>query len=166
MMLWLQLLFCLVVIGYAGYFLSHNGELVTGISAITLADAPNIAVGNALGSTIFNLCGFNFPPLGAKAGWKPSGCKSVVNTSRLAAGCFNVIYLAVNDLLYTKWPLLASVDNSHAITAFTAVMMSTLVIVGIIFKPQQRAVLKLTWISLGLLLFYILNTWIQFQYGQ
>ncbi|MBR0551286.1 sodium:calcium antiporter [Stakelama marina] len=30
-------------------------ELVTGVSAVTLADAPNIAVGDALGSCIFNL---------------------------------------------------------------------------------------------------------------
>lgn len=30
-------------------------ELFTGISAVTLADAPNIAVGDALGSCIFNL---------------------------------------------------------------------------------------------------------------
>ena len=69
----------------------------------------------------------------------------------------------MDDLFYTKAPLLASVDTSHAITAFTAVMMSALVTVGFIFRPRQRAVLKLTWISLGLLLFYILNTWIHYQ---
>src|SRR3989338_3167439 len=81
MLLWLQLLLCLAVIGYAGYFLSRYGdiiaeksgvsaswvglillstatslpELVTGISAVTFADAPNIAVGDVLGSTVFNL---------------------------------------------------------------------------------------------------------------
>ncbi len=81
MLLWLQLLLCLAVIGYAGYFLSRYGdiiaeksgisaswvglillatttslpELVTGISAVTFANAPNIAVGDVLGSTVFNL---------------------------------------------------------------------------------------------------------------
>ena len=66
MMLWIQLLICLVVIGYAGYFLSRYGdiiaektgmsaswvglillstatslpELVTGISAVTVAMRP------------------------------------------------------------------------------------------------------------------------------
>jgi len=334
MIIWFKFALCLAVIRYAGYFLSRYGdiiaektgmsatwvglillstatslpELITGISAITLADAPNIAVGNALGSTIFNLgfliildaiyqqntlysratqghilsaslgslmiafAGFSLlldhasmsPVLGhvglytpffvliyfvairsvhryeyrtkdvyteasikrypqvtlrqaiigyalaavaviAAGSWLPfvaediaemmgwgqsfvgtllvatvtSAPEAVVTISALRIGAldmaianllgsnlFNVIYLAVNDLLYTKGPLLASVDSSHALTAFTAVMMSTLVIVGIIFKPQQRAVLNLTWISLGLLMLYIVNTWIQFQYGQ
>jgi cation:H+ antiporter len=72
---------CLAVIGYAGYYLSRYGdiiaeksgisaswiglillstatslpELVTGITAVTFANAPDIAVGDALGSTVFNL---------------------------------------------------------------------------------------------------------------
>ncbi|MCX7183938.1 MAG: hypothetical protein NTW90_01640 [Nitrosospira sp.] len=81
MTLWLQLLICLAIIGYAGYFLSRYAdiiaektglsasliglmllatvtslpELVTGISAVTAADAPDIAVGNVLGAAVFNL---------------------------------------------------------------------------------------------------------------
>ena len=81
MLLWLQLLLCLGIIGYAGYFLSRYGdiiaeksgisaswiglillstatslpELVTGISSVTFAGAPDIAVGDVLGSTVFNL---------------------------------------------------------------------------------------------------------------
>jgi cation:H+ antiporter len=334
MILWLQLLICLVVIAYAGYNLSCYGdiiaektgmsgswvglillatatslpELVTGVSAVTVADAPDIAVGNALGSTVFNLAiliildalykretlyssaaqghilsaalgglmigfagfsllldsagmspvfghvglytpvfvliyfvavravhkyeqrlhdayteasverypgvtlkkaitGFSLAaatvvatgiwlPFVAKdiaelMGWGESfvgtllvaGVTSapevVVTISALRIGAldmaianvlgsnlFNIIYLAVDDLFYTKGSVLASVNSAHAITAFTSVMMSALVIVGFIYRPQQRAILKLTWISLGLFVLYILNTWVQFQYGQ
>jgi cation:H+ antiporter len=52
-----------------------------------------------------------------------------------------------------------------AITAFTAVMMGALITVGFIFHPLRRAVLKLTWISLGLFPLYILNSWVHFQHG-
>jgi cation:H+ antiporter len=334
MILWLQLLICLVVIAYAGYNLSRYGdiiaektgmsgswvglillatatslpELVTGVSSVTMADAPDIAVGNALGSTVFNLAiliildalykretlyssaaqghilsaalgglmigfagfsllldsagmspvfghvglytpffvliyfvavravhkyeqrlhdayteasverypgvtlkkaitGFSLAaatvvatgiwlPFVAKdiaelMGWGESfvgtllvaGVTSapevVVTISALRIGAldmaianvlgsnlFNIIYLAVDDLFYTQGPLLANVNSAHAITAFTSVMMSALVIVGFIYRPQQRAILKLTWISLGLFVLYILNTWVQFQYGQ
>ncbi len=81
MLAWLQFLFCVAVIGAAGYRLSLFGdviaektglgrswtglvllasvtslpELVTGISAVTAAAVPNIAVGDALGSCVFNL---------------------------------------------------------------------------------------------------------------
>lgn len=334
MILWLKLLFCLVVIGYAGYFLSRYGdiiaeksgisaswiglillstatslpELVTGISAVSFANAPDIAVGDVLGSSVFNLAilvimdalyrretlysraaqghmlsvslgailiaftGFSllldragmspslwhvglyspfivliylvamravysyerrtlseyteesaerYPdvtlhsaikgyawaalaivvagswlPFVAKdisdlMGWGQSfvgtllvaavtsapeaavtisalriGALDMAIANLLGSNLFNIIILAVDDLFYTKGPLLAHVDASHALTAFTAVMMSALVAVGFIFRPQGRAILGLTWVSLGLLMLYVLNTWILFQHGQ
>lgn len=75
------------------------------------------------------------------------------------------LQIIIKSPIYTKGALLAEVGVSHAITAVTAVMMSLLVIVGFIFRPQRQAVFKLTWISLGLLLLYILNGWIHFQHG-
>jgi cation:H+ antiporter len=68
-------------------------------------------------------------------------------------------------LFYTKGTLLTHVDASHALTAFTAVMMSALVTVGFIFRPQGRTVLGLTWVSLGLFMLYVLNSWILFGHA-
>ncbi|MDP2831695.1 MAG: hypothetical protein Q8Q28_00035, partial [Pseudomonadota bacterium] len=69
--------------------------------------------------------------------------------------------LAVDDLAYQRGPLLAQVSPSHAITALTAVMMSAVVVVGLIFRPHRRVLLGLTWISLGLFVLYILNSFIE-----
>jgi len=81
MMAWLQFVACLLVIGVAGPILTRSAssialmkgisaswiglimlaaatslpELFTGISSVTVAQAPNIAMGDALGSCIFNL---------------------------------------------------------------------------------------------------------------
>lgn len=333
MILWLQLLLCLVVIGFAGWHLSRNGdiiaektgmsaswvglillstatslpELVTGLSAVTAANAPDIAVGDMLGSAVFNLAilvvldalyrreslysraaqghilsaalgalllafaGFSIlldrtgasPALGhvglytpfivlvylvsmrviyqyeqrtvaafteaeaqrypdvtlrravtgyltaalavvVAGSWLPfvaadiselmgwgqsfvgtilvaavtSAPEAAVTLSALRMGAidmaianllgsnlFNVVILAVDDLAYQRGPLLAQISPSHAITALTAVMMSAVVIVGLIFRPHRRVLLGLTWISLGLFVLYILNTWILFQYG-
>ena len=334
MTLFLKLLICLVVIAYAGYYLSKYGdiiaektgissswvgltllatatslpELVTGISAVTIANVPNIAVGDVLGSTVFNfailvlldllyqretiysraaqghvlsaalsalLIGFTgFSLLLDHAGMSPSTWhvglyspfivliylssmraihyyekrtidkyteasterypqvtiqqavkgyllaalavmvagswlpfvaadisdlmgwgQSFVGTLLVAAvtsapevavtlsalrigaidmaianlmgsNIFDILILAIDDLFYVQGPLLANVEASHAITAYTAVMMSLLVIAGMVLQLQQRAILKLTWISLGLFLLYILNAWIIFQHGQ
>ncbi|TSA40500.1 MAG: sodium:calcium antiporter [Betaproteobacteria bacterium] len=333
MILWLELLLCLAVIGFAGWHLSRNGdiiaektgmsaslvglillatatslpELVTGLSAVTAANAPDIAVGDVLGSAVFNLAilvvldalyrresiysraaqghilsaalgalllafaAFSIlldrsgasPALGhvglytplivvmylmsmrviyqyerrtvaafaeaeaqrypditlrravtgylmaalavvAAGSWLPfvaadisvlmgwgqsfvgtilvaavtSAPEAAVTLSALRMGAidmaianllgsnlFNVLILAVDDLAYQRGPLLAQVSSSHAITAVTAVMMSAVVIVGLIFRPHQRVLLGLTWISLGLFVLYILNTWILFQHG-
>ncbi|MDD2544841.1 MAG: sodium:calcium antiporter [Burkholderiaceae bacterium] len=81
MFVWLQFAVCMVLIGVAGTRLIRYGdaiaaltglsrswiglilvatvtslpELVTGLSAVTLTKAPDIAVGDALGSCVFNL---------------------------------------------------------------------------------------------------------------
>jgi cation:H+ antiporter len=330
MLLWLQLLLCLAIIAYAGYFLSRYGdiiaeksgvsaswiglillstatslpELVTGISAVTVANAPDIAVGDVLGSTVFNLAilvlldalykretlysraaqghilsaslgtlliafaGFSllldhlgmspswghvglysplivlvylvamravysherntlseyteesaerYPgttlrsavkgyllaalavvvagswlPFIAKdiselMGWGQSfvgtllvaavtsapevavtiaalriGALDMAIANLLGSNLFDIVILAVDDALYTKGPLLAHVDSSHALTAFTAVMMSALVAIGLTFRPKKRVILGLTWVSLLLLMLYVINTWILF----
>ncbi len=80
-LIWLQFVFCAALIGAAGHQLSRCGdviarrtglsggwigmallatatslpELVTGITSVTVANAPNLAVGNALGSCVLNL---------------------------------------------------------------------------------------------------------------
>lgn len=80
-MIWLQFILCMALIGFAGTKLSRYGdiiadktgmggtwvglvmlagvtslpELATGISAVTVAHAPNIAIGDVLGSCVFNL---------------------------------------------------------------------------------------------------------------
>jgi len=334
MLIWLELLICLTIIGYAGYFLSRYGdiiadktgmsaswiglillstatslpELATGVSSVSFANAPNIAVGDVLGSAVFNLtilvlldalykretlyskaaqghilsaslgtlliafAGFSLlldqagmsPAMGhvgyyspfivmiylvamravyryeqrtvaeytevsaerypdvtlrnavkgyvisasavvAAGSWLPFVAKdlselmgwgrSFVGTLLVAAvtsapemavtisslrigaldmaianllgsNLFNIIILSVDDLLYSKGPLLAYVDLSHALTAFTAVMMSALVTVGLIFRPQGRAVFGLTWVSLGLFMLYVINSWLLFSHEQ
>ena len=81
LLIWLQFAVCVAVIAVAGYRLSIYGsviadrtgmgdtlvglvllatvtslpELITGISAVTLADVPDIAIGSLLGSCVFNL---------------------------------------------------------------------------------------------------------------
>jgi len=93
------------------------------------------------------------------------GALDMAIANLLGSNLFDTIILSVDGLFYSNGPLLAHVDASHALTAFTAVMMSALVAVGLIFRPQRRAVMGLTWVSLGLFLMYILNAWILFQHG-
>ena len=93
------------------------------------------------------------------------GAVDMAIANLLGSNLFDVLILAIDDLFYTKGSLLANVESSHALTALTAVMMSLLVIAGFIFQPRRRAVFKLTWISLGLLLLYIFNSWVHFQHG-
>jgi cation:H+ antiporter len=93
------------------------------------------------------------------------GALDMAIANLLGSNLFDIVILSIDDFCYTEGPLLAHVDTSHALTAFTAVMMSALAAVGFIFRPQGRIVLGLTGISLGMFLLYVLNTWVLFEHA-
>ena len=65
-------------------------ELITGISSVAIVDAPNLAVGNAIGSCVFNLLILSLIDLKTK-----ENLSSMVKSSHIFAGLFSIILLAI-----------------------------------------------------------------------
>ena len=78
---------------------------------------------------------------------------------------FNIAILAIDDLAYLPGPLLADVSLTHATSAFSAMMMSGLAVVGLVLRPPSRVFRTVSWISLLLLVIYLLNTLFLYLYG-
>jgi len=78
---------------------------------------------------------------------------------------FNIAILAIDDLAYLPGPLLADVSLTHATSAFSAMMMGGLAVVGLVLRPASRVFRTVSWISLLLLVIYLLNTWFLYLYG-
>ena len=78
---------------------------------------------------------------------------------------FNIAILAIDDLAYLPGPLFASVSISHAASAFSAMMMSGLAVVGLVLRPPSRVFRTVSWISLLLFVIYLLNTLFLYLYG-
>lgn len=78
---------------------------------------------------------------------------------------FNIAILAIDDLAYLPGPLFADVSISHAASAFSAMMMSGLAVVGLILRPPSRVYRTVSWVSLLLLVVYLLNTLFLYLYG-
>ena len=62
-------------------------------------------------------------------------------------------------------PLFADVSISHAASAFSAMMMSGLAVVGLVLRSVSRVFRTVSWISLLLLVVYLLNTLFLYLYG-
>ncbi|MBI4742088.1 MAG: sodium:calcium antiporter, partial [Betaproteobacteria bacterium] len=69
------------------------------------------------------------------------GAVDMAIANLLGSNLFNMVILAIDDLAFTRGPLLAAVGQTHALTALTAAMMSALVIVGLIFRPRGPGLL-------------------------
>jgi cation:H+ antiporter len=83
----------------------------------------------------------------------------------LGSNLFNVTILAIDDLFYTAGPLLADASPVHAGTAVAAVIMSGLVVIGLVMRPQGRVLRVLSWVSVGLLATYVVNAALVFLLG-
>jgi cation:H+ antiporter len=78
---------------------------------------------------------------------------------------FNIAILAIDDLAYLPGPLFADVSLAHATSAFSAMMMSGLAVVGLVLRPASRVFRTVSWISLLLLVIYLLNSLFLYLYG-
>jgi cation:H+ antiporter len=84
----------------------------------------------------------------------------------LGSNLFNVAVIAVDDLFYRPGVLLASVSPVHAVTAGSAITMTGLAMVGLFFKPRGRVMRAISWVSLGLVAMYLLNTYVLYLHGE
>jgi cation:H+ antiporter len=100
-------------------------EIVVGKAALQMG-AVDLAVGNVLGSNLFNL-----------------------------------LILAIDDVLFLHGPLLSSVSGSHAVTACAAMTMTAITIIALMYRSKKR-VLFFSWDSLGVFLVYALTVVILF----
>jgi len=83
----------------------------------------------------------------------------------LGSNLFNVAILAIDDIFYVRGPLLADASPVHAGTAVAAMVMSGLVMIGLVMRPQGRELRVLSWVSVGLLATYLLNAALVFLHG-
>lgn len=83
----------------------------------------------------------------------------------LGSNLFNLTILAVDDLFYTRGSLLAEASPVHAGTAVAACVMSALVIVGLVMRPQGRLLRVASWVSAALVAIYLLNATLVFLHG-
>ena len=83
----------------------------------------------------------------------------------LGSNLFNMVVLGVDDLFFPDGPLLLHVSQVHAVSAMSAVIMSGILLVGIVYRPQRRLFRTVGWISLSLFTIYLLNTYILYLYG-
>lgn len=86
-----------------------------------------------------------------------AGAADMAVSNLLGSNLFNCAILAVDDLLFLPGPILAAASPQHAMTAFAAIGMSSLVIVGVLAQPRRRLVRGLGWVGVALAAVYLLN---------
>lgn len=86
-----------------------------------------------------------------------SGSVDMAVGGLLGSNLFNMLILAVDDLLYAGGPLLAAVQPVHALSAISATVMCATVIAGLVYRPRGRVLGTVSWVSILLFAWYVIN---------
>jgi cation:H+ antiporter len=79
----------------------------------------------------------------------------------LGSNLFDMMIVAVDDIFFLNGPILSHVSPLHAVSAM---MMTGLTVVGLLYRPKTRVFWRVGWTSLALLTLYMLNALVLFLY--
>ncbi len=69
---------------------------------------------------------------------------------------FNILILAIDDIFFIKGPILSFVNPNHMISALSAMIMTTIAIIGLTYRAEKKK-LFLAWDSIGIVLVHVVN---------
>lgn len=130
-----------------------------------LAVAEEMGWGQSFVGTLLVALATTLPEAASTLGALRIGAIDLAIGNLLGSNLFNVTIIAVDDLAYLKGPLLTHVSETHAISGVSAIVMTGAAVVGLYYRPAARVFRAGGWISLALLLTYVLNSWVLYLRG-
>ena len=119
-------------------------------------------LGNNFMGTLFVAGATTLPELVVSISAMRMGAPDLAIGNLLGSNMFNLGLIALDDILFTRGPLLSHVSTSHAVTALMAILMTAIALIGITFKHEKKAFLRFGWDSLAMLALGLLNAYFVF----
>jgi cation:H+ antiporter len=116
--------------------------------------------------TIFVAAVTSLPELTVTIAALRIGALDMAIANLLGSNLFNIAILAFDDLIFLKGSLLSHISPMHAFSALSAVIMTGVVIIGLVYRPNTRLFMSVGWISLSLFTLYLLNTYLLYLHGE
>ncbi len=144
-----------IVIVIAGSFLPFIGKVM----------AVEMAWHESFVGTLFIAFATSLPEIVVTIAALRLGAVDMAIGNLFGSNLFNILILALDDILYVKGPLLEYVTVIHGVSAMSAIMMTGVAIVGLFYRSETRVLNMVGWTSIFLFLTYLLNVYVLFLYG-
>jgi cation:H+ antiporter len=135
-----------IIVIMAAIFLPKIGE---GIAEAT-------GLGQTFVGNIFIAVSTSFPEVVVSISAVKMGAIDLAIGNLFGSNIFNIFILALDDVFFTKGPLLSFASQNHIISALSAIAMTTIAIIGLTYRTEKKPLL-LAWDSIGILLVYVIN---------
>jgi cation:H+ antiporter len=134
----------------------------TWLPALVDGLAQAMGLSRSFAGAVFMALATSLPEMAVTLAALRLGALDLAIANLLGSNLFNLTILAVDDLFYTRGPLLAAAAPQQAASASAALLMTGLVIVGLVMRPQGRILRVGSWVSLGLVAAYALQAAVLF----
>jgi len=125
--------------------------------------AEETGLGRSFIGSIFIALTTSLPELVVSISALKIGAADMAIANLFGSNIFNIFILAIDDIFYTKGPILSHVSMSHAVTGFMAVLMTGITIVSLEFRLEKKAFLRLGWDAIAILLAYFINIYLLYS---
>lgn len=116
--------------------------------------AGETGLGRSFVGTFFVGITTSIPEIAVSVGALRLGAIDMLVGNIFGSNMFDILIVAVDDIFYTKGPLLNDVSINHAITGFAAIIMTAVSIAAIARGTKRRTFLRLGWDAMALLAIY------------
>lgn len=116
--------------------------------------------------TLFVAAATSLPEFAVTVAALRLGALDMAIANVLGSNLFNIAILAFDDLIFIKGPLLSHVSQIHAVSAMSAVVMTGVFIIGLVYRSNTRLFRTVGWVSLSLFTFYLLNSFVLYLHGE
>jgi cation:H+ antiporter len=151
-----------------GYLLAAGVVIAAGIWLPFIGVAMSEAMGwqRSFVGTIFVAFATSVPELVVTLAALRLGALDMAISNLLGSNLFDILIIAVDDVLYVKGSILADVSAVHGVSAFSAVVMTGVVMVGVFYRARAGILRRASWVSVCLFAMYLLNTYVLFISGE
>ena len=142
-----------------GYTVSAGVVVGAGVAMPFIATdlATTMGWSNSFVGTFLVAAATTLPELAVTVGALRLGAIDMAVANLLGSNLFDIVIIAIDDLLFLPGPILSHVSPIHGVSAMSAVIMTSLAIIGLFGRTGNRVFGTVGWVSLGLFTVYLLN---------
>lgn len=125
--------------------------------------AEETGLGRSFIGSVFIALTTSLPELAVSISALRIGAADMAIANLFGSNIFNIFILAIDDIFYTKGPILSHVSTSHAVTGFIAVVMTGIAVVSLTYRLEKKVFLRLGWDAIAILLAYFVNIYLLYS---
>jgi len=150
---------------YIGYAISAACIIAAGIWLAFLGEDVAEATGLGTGFVGSLIIGFSttLPEITVSFSALRLGAMDMCVANMIGSNLFNMMVIGIDDIFYTKGPVLAHVSPNHVFTAVMVMLMTGIFVAAVVSPPRRKTPLGASWYALALIAVFAVGTYINFR---